>query len=62
MSVKILVLEVLAKMLSANAGFFKLEFILNNLRYEVHFLHVVRNAQKLQFGHASFTVCCLVLV
>ena len=64
MSGKILVLEVLAEMLSANqnAGFFKLEFLLNDLRYKVHFLHVVRHPQKLHFGHVSFTVCGLVLV
>ena len=41
---KNLVLELWAKILKANqnAGFFKLEYLKNKLRYEVEFLYVTR--------------------
>ena len=41
---KNLVLELWAKILKANqnAGFFKLEYLKNKLRYEVEFLYVAR--------------------
>ena len=43
---KILVFELLTKMLSANqiAGFFKLEYLLNYMRYHLDFLYVDRHA------------------
>ena len=50
---KILVFELLAKMLSANqiAGFFKLEYLLNYMRYQLDFLHVDRHSLLLQIDH-----------
>ena len=51
---KILVFELLAKMLSANqiAGFFKLEYLLNYTRYQLDFLYVDRHPLLLQSDHA----------
>ena len=53
MSGKNLVLKLQTKMLSTNqiTGFFKLSCFKNYLRYNVHFLHVVRYPCKLQLNH-----------
>ena len=50
---KILVLELLAKMLSANqiAGFFKHEYLLKYMWYQPDFLHVERDPLGLQADH-----------
>ena len=50
---KILVFELLVKMLSANqiAGFFKLEYLLNYMRYQLDFLYVDRHLLLLQIDH-----------
>ena len=55
---KILVLELLPKMLSANqiAGFFKLEYLLNYMRYQHDFLYIDKYPLKLQTDH-GIIVC-----
>ena len=52
---KILVFELQAKMLSANqvAGFFKLQYLLNYMRYHLDFLYVGRHPLLLQIDHAN---------
>ena len=51
---KILVFELCQKILSANqiATFFKFEYLLNYMRYQLDFLHADRDPSILQNDHA----------